>query len=234
VRINIFADNAIASVFIRGDFLSKYISERGIFMKEIITITISDFLSNELAEKICLLQWHNSSPRFVNQLRHFSLYDGKYCSDCFHVVASNISGDVIGWLYCLQNKTNRSLWYYGDLFVSPSYRRNKIASRMLVAAIERLKESGATILRTYVDPNNTASINLQKSSGFIEKPYEKFDDLSNEGCIMFELCLPSIDGKAQVPCHKTTGEIPRRYLKITHSAPKLSRLHTPHGPSRLD
>ena len=126
------------------------------------------------------------------------------------------------------------VWYYGDLFVSPSYRRNKIASRMLVAAIERLKESGATILRTYVDPNNTASINLQKSSGFIEKPYEKFDDLSNEGCIMFELCLPSIDGKAQVPCHKTTGEIPRRYLKITHSAPKLSRLHTPHGPSRLD
>ncbi len=160
-------------------------------MKEIITITISDFLTNELAEKICLSQWHNNSPQFINQIRRFSVYDGKHFSDCFNVVTTNISGDVIGRLYCLKNRKNEKLWYYGDLFVSPDYRRNKIATKMLEAAIEKLKESGAEILRTYVEPANTASINLQKSLGFIEKPYEVFDHLLNEGDIMFELCLPS-------------------------------------------
>lgn len=160
-------------------------------MNEIITITISDFLTNELAEKICLSQWHNNSPKFINQIRRFSVYDGKRFSDCFNVVATNQSGDVIGRLYCLKNRKNENLWYYGDLFVSPNYRRNKIATKMLEAAMEKLKESGAEILRAYVEPANTASINLQKSLGFIEKPYEVFDHLLNEGDIMFELCLPS-------------------------------------------
>lgn len=141
-------------------------------MKEIITITISDFLRNELAEKICLSQWHNNSPQSVNQIRRASLYDGKYFSDCFNAVATITSGDVVGRLYWLKNQKNEKLWYYGDLFVSPDYRRNKIATKMAKAAIEKLKELGVDTLRTYVEPSNTPSINLQKSLGFIEKPYE--------------------------------------------------------------
>lgn len=161
-------------------------------MKEIITITISDFLRNELAEKICLSQWHNNSPQSVNQIRRASLYDGKYFSDCFNAVATITSGDVVGRLYWLKNQKNEKLWYYGDLFVSPDYRRNKIATKMAKAAIEKLKELGVDTLRTYVEPSNTPSINLQKSLGFIEKPYEVFDHLLNEGQIMFELYLPSM------------------------------------------
>ncbi len=153
--------------------------------KEIITITISDFLSNQLVEKITLMQWHSSEPQFTNSVKHL-IYDGKTHSDCFNVIAINAVGEVIGRMFCLKNQLQPSLWYYGDLAVCPEYRRQHIASKMLAAAIESLISRGCSVLRTYVEPENIASLKLQASFGFSEKPYEVFDNLLNEGELMLE------------------------------------------------
>lgn len=160
-------------------------------MKEIITISVSEYLTNDLSKKISFAQWHSQSAECFNRVRRM-VYDGKYDSDCFNVIAADKAGNVVGRLYCLQNQADPSLWYYGDLFVAPELRRMGIATKMAEAAFERLKESGAEKLRTYVEPSNQASLALQKSLGFSERPYEVFDHLLNEGDIMFEIMIPPL------------------------------------------
>lgn len=155
-------------------------------MNETITITASDYLSHGLAEKIALMQWHSKEPQFINGIKHM-IYDGKLFSDCFNVIATNANDDVVGRLYCLKNQEDPFLWYYGDLVVSPEYRRQHIATKMLTCAISALMSRKCHVLRTYVDPGNIPSIKLQKTFGFFEKPYKTFDNLLNEGRIMFEL-----------------------------------------------
>lgn len=156
--------------------------------REFITIEVSDYLTCELVERISLMQWHTNKPEFVNSVKHM-LYDGKCYSNCFNVIAYNAATDIVGRLYCLQNQKNPQLWYYGDLAVAKEYRRQHIASKMLHAALETLQDRGCLTLRTYVEKDNYASLNLQKALGFTQKPYQKFDNLINDGELMFEKTL---------------------------------------------
>ena len=158
--------------------------------REIITIQVSKYLTNELAKKIALAQWHSDAPEWVNRIRRMT-YGDDYSADCFEVVALDQRDEVIGRLYCIQNEQDKQLWYYGDLFVVSEYRRMGVAKRMIRAAIDHLVELGAKVLRSYVAPDNAPSIALQKSVGFLEKPYRKFNDLIHENEAMFELALPS-------------------------------------------
>ena len=160
-------------------------------MKEIITIKVSKFLSDELAKKVAWMCWGTSAPQYVNSVRKSvfdELLDG---NDCFEVIAATAKGEVVGRLHCIRNETDFSLWYYGDLFVVPEYRRMGIARQMVETAISRLSEIGAALLRCYVDPNNMPSRNLQKSIGFEEKPFKTFNGLCNDGQIMHEIKIPS-------------------------------------------
>ena len=160
-------------------------------MKEIITIKVSKFLSDELAKKVAWMCWGTSAPQYVNSVRKSvfdELLDG---NDCFEVIAATAKGEVVGMLHCIRNETDFSLWYYGDLFVAPEYRRMGIARQMVETAISRLSEIGAALLRCYVDPNNMPSRNLQKSIGFEEKPFKTFNGLCNDGQIMHEIKIPS-------------------------------------------
>lgn len=112
-------------------------------------------------------------------------------NDCFEVIAMTAKGEVVGSMHCIRNETDYSLWYYGDLFVTPEYRRMGIARQMVETAISRLSEIGAAVLRCYVDPHNMPSRNLQKSIGFEEKPFKTFNCLCNDGQIMHEIKIPS-------------------------------------------
>ncbi|HBL84697.1 MAG TPA: hypothetical protein DDZ99_07305 [Clostridiales bacterium] len=157
-------------------------------LHEIISVFTSEYLSHELAEKIALMQWHTKEPQFTNGVKRM-VYDGKLFSDCFNVIATNTNNNVVGRLYCQTNQEDPFLWYYGDLAVSPEYRRQHIATKMLTCAISTLMSRGCHVLRTYVDPDNIPSIKLQKTFDFLEKSYKTFDNLLNEGQTMFELEL---------------------------------------------
>ena len=150
---------------------------------ETISITVSEFLSPTLVKQIAMTQWHKSE--WSSSITHL-VYDGKTQTDCFNVIAKNECDEVVGRLFCLRNNENRSLWYYGDMFVVPEYRRRHIAERMLTLAEQTLIDRWCRTLRCYVEPENIPSQNLQKKFGFIERPYEKFNDLLNDGQTMFE------------------------------------------------
>lgn len=160
-------------------------------MKEIITIRVSKYLSDELAKKVAWMRWGTSTPEYVNCVRNAVFDELTDENDCFEVIAMTAKGEVVGRLHCIRNETDFSLWYYGDLFVTPEYRRMGIARQMVETAISRLSEIGAALLRCYVDPNNMPSRNLQKSIGFEEKPFKTFNGLCNDGQIMHEIKIPS-------------------------------------------
>ena len=149
---------------------------------EIITVTVSKYLSEELALKISQMLWAQSDADGIRS----SLYWLTSDTDSFNVTAQNASGDLAGRILCIQNTDDPTLWYYGDLFVAEKYRRMHIAEKMLAAAFEELKEKGCKAVQTYAEPQNTVSIALQKKLGFEEKPYQKFNSLINDGDIMFE------------------------------------------------
>lgn len=151
-------------------------------MQEIISITVSDYLNFELAEKIAAAQWHR--PDWKDRVMRMA-YDYKSQSDCFNVVARS-DDTVIGRIQCMRSVTNSKLWHYGDMFVAPEYRRRHIASQMLNTTLEVLSDRGCCVVRAYVEPENTVSLGFQKKFGFKEVPYEQFDDLLIEGELMFE------------------------------------------------
>ncbi len=160
-------------------------------MKTLITIQISPYLSHELAEKIALAQWNTNAPAWVNCVRQ-SLFDEEDPAACLDVVATDQSGEVAGRLHCIRNQNDPTLWYYGDLFVVPAYRRIGVATRMVNAARGALSLRGATRLWCYVEPENRASLALQRSLGFEERPFETFNLLDNDGQILFECSIPSL------------------------------------------
>lgn len=160
-------------------------------MKEIITIQISKFLTNDYVKQIGLKQWGVQTPATVNRSRHYIFDEIFNDNECFGVIATNSNDEIVGRLHCIRNEENTELWYYGDLFVSPNFRRMGIASKMIMSAVNYLSEIGAQTFRCYVEPGNAASIELQRKLGFLEKPFEKFNYLINDGEIMFEKQIPN-------------------------------------------
>lgn len=84
------------------------------------------------------------------------------------MIAQSSSDDFVGRLCCIQNIDDPTLWYYGDLFVVENHRRKHIAEKMITTAFDVLKDKGCKTVRTYVDPQNTSSLELQKKLGFTE------------------------------------------------------------------
>lgn len=160
-------------------------------MKEIITIQVSKFLTTELTEKIAKKQWKSSAPDWTNRSRQYIFDELVNGNDCFGVIATTANRDVIGRMHCVRNEKDYSLWYYGDLFIIPEYRRMGIAKQMINTAINHLSEIGASMLRCYVEPNNLPSRNLQASVGFKERDFESFNDFINDGEIMYEINIPN-------------------------------------------
>ena len=88
-------------------------------MKEIITIRVSKYLSDELAKKVAWMRWGTSAPEYVNCVRNAVFDELTDENDCFEVIAMTAKGEVVGSMRCIRNETDYSLWYYGDLFVTP-------------------------------------------------------------------------------------------------------------------
>ncbi len=159
-------------------------------MKEnqMITIQVYSFYTHELASKIAAVKGNTEEhPNIIRQ----EIFDDKMSSDGFGVVATNAAREVVGRLRCIQSEDTPTLWYYGDLYVVPTYRSRGIARQMVEAAICHLSEMNASTLKCYVEPQNIPSIQLQMSLGFSQRVYEPFGSIDNQGQLMFVYDLPS-------------------------------------------
>lgn len=170
---------------------------------EFISFSVREFIDVKTAGKIAQAQWNDSEQ--YNGIVHFA-FSGKIKTDCFNVIAQNETGDVVGRLFCLQNAENKGMWYYGDLFVVPEYRRRHIAKRMLEFAETVLFDKWCNTLRCYVEPENEASLAFQLKTGFTERPYQSFNELINDGQLMFEKELPTFNAS------EAHGKIAAQYI----------------------
>ena len=149
---------------------------------ENITITVSDYLSPSLAEKIAIAQWKDASEaRWIKDL----IYEGKTESDCFNIVAK-IDEEVVGRLFCMQSKDKKELWHLGDLFTKEDHRRRHIAEKMVGLALETLEDRGCEAVFAYIEPENVASLKLHEKLGFVQRSFEPFDGFDEEGRLCFE------------------------------------------------
>lgn len=60
---------------------------------EKITVTVREFITTTLAEKIATALWNK--PEWADSIVRFN-YDNKIKNDCFNVIALNETGDVVG------------------------------------------------------------------------------------------------------------------------------------------
>ena len=58
-----------------------------------ITVTVREFITTTLAEKIATALWNK--PELADSIIRFN-YDNKIKNDCFNVIALNETGDVVG------------------------------------------------------------------------------------------------------------------------------------------
>lgn len=115
-----------------------------------------------------------------------AISNAHYKSDFFCVVVTdNIS--VIGWANFFQSSLEGDQWFYSDLWVNTCYRRRGIAKKIIKSGLDYLSQTEAQLLKCTVEPNNIASINLQKSMGFKETKLVPFEDFEISGQIMFEI-----------------------------------------------
>lgn len=154
-----------------------------------ITITISDYLTRSLAMEIAAAQWRCED--WANRVSDF-IYNYKTKSDCFNIIA-RADGKVIGRLQCLKSTNAPHLWQYCDFFVKPEFRRRHIGETMFQMAQEVLQDRRCRTLRCYVEPNNIPSMSFQRKHGFLEKAFQTFDDLINDGDLMFEKELQNFE-----------------------------------------
>lgn len=155
---------------------------------EMITIEISEYLNDEILKKITT--HHGTMADKVFNSLTYSVSFSKLQANYFGMVASNRSGDIIGYAGFIQNEKDSSKWIYTDLWIAKDYRRQGIATRLVKSGFKRLSDIGAKQLYCTVDVDNTASFALQKSLGFAETQPEPFNELFVDGLIMFRLDIP--------------------------------------------
>ena len=80
----------------------------------------------------------------------------------------------------MQDPKNFANWYIGDLMVAVGFRRKGIAKKLISRGLDRIrsKMNGNEFVYSYIEKENTASILLHKSMGFIDSEECKpFGDL---------------------------------------------------------
>ncbi len=152
----------------------------------IVSVKIIANPTNEMIGRIADFQWRGS-PHRKHWMRQ-SAFDLDN-SPSFHVVA--LCGDeVVGHLFGMRNSENVTYWYYGDLAVRTTFRRQGIAAEMVRTALDRIAELGGTRVCCFVEEENTASRALQEKLGFEQRPSEPFDLLDTGDELMYVRELP--------------------------------------------
>ena len=77
-------------------------------------------------------------------------------------------------------KIGEGLYFLEALETHPSYRKNGYAQKLICSVIEELKKNGDFVLKSYVYPENIASLKTHKRCGFIEDNDMAFDYTDNE------------------------------------------------------
>lgn len=153
-------------------------------------VTIRQFITPETLEEIALRQGNaKNKERSFHGLTNV-ISRAKWQSDYFCVIAKSKSGRIVGSAGFIQSETDQRKWIYTDLWVDAKHRRKGIATHIVQVGLEHLSDINAKTLYCTVDPDNQASLSLQKSIGFSRIPTEPFNELCVDDLLMFQIKVP--------------------------------------------
>lgn len=164
---------------------SQMIYEKNICFASNINIKILRYPSDSILKAITKRYGDKSFEREVAITDNITSLH--YKSDFFCVIAVDNFDNVVGSANFFQNSLESGQWFYSDLWVDTCYRRQGIAKKIIKLGLDYLSQTEAQLLKCTVEPNNIASINLQKSIGFKETKLVPFEDFEISGQIMFEI-----------------------------------------------
>ncbi len=152
----------------------------------IVAVKIVANPTNAMIDRIAEFQWRGDPLRkHWMRTTAFDLEE----SPSFHIVA--VCGDeVVGHLFAMRHSEDVTYWYYGDLAVRTTFRRQGIAKEMVRTALDHIAERDGTRVCCFVEEENTASRALQEKLGFETRPSEPFDLLDTGDELMYVWELP--------------------------------------------
>ena len=119
------------------------------------------------------------NPADILRNMKYCHFPERYTGKWFTIVAFN-GNDIAGTVNFMRNTDDPLNWYIGDLSVSSSLRRRKIAFRMVSMGLDiiRSRSNGGEYVYAYIERENAASISLFKKLGFYDSEEIKpFADL---------------------------------------------------------
>ncbi|MDE6133695.1 MAG: GNAT family N-acetyltransferase, partial [Oscillospiraceae bacterium] len=119
------------------------------------------------------------NPADILRNMKYCHFPERYTGKWFTIVAFN-GNDIAGTVNFMRNTDDPLNWYIGDLSVSSSLRRRKIALRMVSRGLDiiRSHSNGGEYVYAYIERENAASISLFKKLGFYDSEEIKpFADL---------------------------------------------------------
>ena len=137
--------------------------------------------------KIVILRWGFNQDKLDAWKNHM-----RNNTACFHhlLIYAQANDEVIGYAFFCENEVNAEQWYYGDLIVSDNFRRNGIASDMIVKGIESLTCINVKELFTYVDYDNEISKYMHEKLGFtISDKHEMINGFLNDNQFVYKYAV---------------------------------------------
>ena len=120
---------------------------------------------SSLASIIKLVEKDLSEPYSVFTYRYFVNQWPELCE----MARSSHSGELIGVVVCKvdNHKSGKTRGYIGMLAVDPRYRKQAIASRLVQAVLERMKEKGLDECVLEAEVKNLGALALYRNLGFL-------------------------------------------------------------------
>lgn len=131
-------------------------------------------------------RWGEPEKNPSVMLHSLKSFFGGDLSDKWFSIAAFKDGRLIGWVNFIQNPDNILNWYLGDLAVAPDQRRKGIARKLINRGLDIIRSaaSGGEFVYSYIEQDNTPSLELHKSFGFIDtgeiKPFYDLNFGDNE------------------------------------------------------
>jgi GNAT superfamily N-acetyltransferase len=174
-------------VAVSNEMLGKKINNT----TEQIVIQTSDFPDDELIYNIAKCRYPEKIDYYIKWVNKY-FNSARLSNDCFLVTAADGEENVLGVVSFERSESDMRRWLMANLYVSGTNRRKNIATLLIKAGLNKVRDEKGNTVCSYIDNNNYPSLNLHKKLEFIEKEKKPFNNLIiNEDQVMLEKTIPN-------------------------------------------
>lgn len=94
---------------------------------------------------------------------------------CF---VAEVNGEIVGFVTAIRGSADINVVYLWQIRVLPAFRKQGIASRLIMSLIKKLKDIEVAYFEVSIDPSNIKSLSLfKKTADFLDKQLIKVGEI---------------------------------------------------------